>query len=684
MPQMIQDERAIKLYGDKPVIISKDEYRAIIDYYSRSYTKSEDWFRRDYEDDFIRYRANYLSIPGDVVKPWADGNEYFMPSTNITVENYVARQMETVRGARDFLTVFPRGRDDAVKAKSAELYLNYTFENPMKGYQKLVDVFRCKDIYGTTIATMPWAYEVHKNRVQGTYIWDRTFQDWIREAQEEGNAPDDNGLLPPKDFSGLILGPILESDENLVVRDLFSEATIKDHPDLDVQDLFNVKVDPAGGNDIQNHAFTIVESIETEDEIRRKVAQNIYDKEQANLLFEFLQTQKNEVRERRRSDFNPSISDRNAIEGQTDDYGVEKGVRIWICYGKHEFDYEGFEEEAITIIAENKFLLRHRQTHFQTSGRPYRPILVDRFISLPNRFYGIGIGQILEDLNYLLNHQVNQVLNHGDLYNSPPLIYPAEGQWDPEFNIFGPGQSWASDNTDGFKILETPDIKASQVAMIQFVEGFIAKSLGVNDFTLDNASDASRTAHGLANVIREANRRIDFYAQNTHEGFVRDMYEMMLWQAQQFMDETEIRKITDKIEENGEPFTFTNVKNEDIQGLFDFKIFADSITSSREFEQVQWQNNLQIFSQLVDPRSQAPLYDIKKLGDRALQSQGEPFPENYHAAPPQQGPPGQLGVLPGGEGTAPEQPPENPQTPDQLAQESPRECCYRRFSRGSD
>jgi len=253
---------------------------------------------------------------------------------------------------------------------------------------------------------------------------------------------------------------------------------------------------------------------------------------------------------------------------------------------------------------------------------------VDRFISLPHRFYGIGIGYILKDLNYLLNHSVNQILNHGDLYNSPPFIHPLDGSWNPEQNVFGPGQTFGSDNADGFKILATPDIKASQITMITFIEGFIQKSLGINDFTLGGGSGniiKNDTAHGLAGILRETNRRIDFYAQNSHDNFLTDLLEMLLKQAQLFLDEAEIPKITD---EEGN-FEFNKIFNSDIQGFYDLKIYADSLTSNKEFEQMKWQNAIQIFSKIIDPTTGFPVKDIKKIANKWLKSMGEDFPDQY-------------------------------------------------------
>lgn len=623
---IIQDQRHLELYGDDPVVVSGERIKNIISYYSKSYEISENNFNQNYLTDFVRYLANYRSISGNVIKPWDDANEYFMPSTNITIENYVARMMETVRGGRDFLTVIPRGRDDKDKSRLIELYLRYTFEQPMKGYQKLVDNFRTKLIYGTSIATIPWNLDLQIRKIPGKYIFDTFDNSWVKDSQNQ----------EVQDFTGIDTKTVLDENPTFVLKDLMEEVKVKDHPDLEIHDIFNVKVDPAGGKDINDHAFTIIESIETLDTVNRKVAQNIYDADQAKKLRFWLNTDKARIE---RDEFFRTVSleekdtahaNRASAEGLHDAPGVQNGIRIWTCYGRHVLDGE-FEDETIAIIAEKNFLLRFTPTHFRINGIPYRPILVDRFITLPHRFYGIGIGEILEPLNYLLNHSVNQILNHGDTYNSPPLIYPESGNWDPEHNMFGPGQTWQSDNPEGFKILATPDIKTSQVQMITFFEGFIQKSLGISDFTSGGGSGSivnNQTAHGLANILRETNRRIDFYAQNSHETFIRDMYEMMLKESQQFLDVVEIPKITDI-----QDFNFEEIFNKDIQGFYDIKIFADSLTSSKEFEQLKWLQLLPLFAQLTG-QGQQPLYDVQKMGDRVLEAYGEPFPETFHNTQP--------------------------------------------------
>jgi hypothetical protein len=632
----IQDERQSTLYGDKPIIIGKERYSEIINYYCKCHKNSYDWFKRNYEQDFIRYFANYLSIPGEIYKPWSEANDYFMPATNINVETILARTLETIRGGRDFVTIFPRGRDDEQKSKIIQLYLRYTFENKMKGYTKLVDGYRTKLIYGTSIYSMPWELEYCKKKIPGVYIYDKETKEFIKEIQEEATE----GKPTYKDFSGVDVKPILDSNPSFVIKDLFEDVKLKDNSNLELLDIFNVKIDPTGGNDIQKHRFTIVETVETIDTIRRKAYEGIYDKEQVNALIGSFSKDKSLGAENTSANLtldNPGLMDRNSIDGKSnDDLNVENGVKIWICYGRHEIGYDRFEEETITVIANQNFLLRFTQTPFEINGQTYRPLLVDRFITLPHRFYGIGVCQVLESLNYLLNHLVNQILNHGDLYNSPPLIIPTEGQFEVENNILGPGQTWQSDNSDGFKILETPDIKSSQVTMITFIEGFMQKTLGISDFTLGQGSGnivKNDTAHGMANILRETNRRLDFYATNSQELFLKAMFEMIIWEAQKFLDEEEIPKITDMDKEEIK-FTFNKVTNENVQGLYDVKIFADSLTASKEFEQIKWQTQIQMLGQLQDPITGMPLYDMRKMGDKWMEAFGEPYPEKLHYQPP--------------------------------------------------
>jgi hypothetical protein len=113
------------------------------------------------------------------------------------------------------------------------------------------------------------------------------------------------------------------------------------------------------------------------------------------------------------------------------------------------------------------------------------------------------------------------------------------------------------------------------------------------------------------------------------------MFEMILLESQLFLDETEIPKITD-IKDEEIQFKFNTIENKDLQGFYDIKIYANSLTASKEFDQIKWQNMLQIFSQIQDPQTGMPLYDIKHIGDKVLESNGEPFPANYHYAPDQE------------------------------------------------
>jgi len=615
-----QDNRAKSLYSEKPIIFPRRDIPEKVADYVSEYEESKDWQRRNYEEDWIRNSADFQSIPGEIFKPWADANDYFMPSTNITIENYVARFMESIRGAREFISCRPRGRDDIESAAIDEHLLRYQFENEMDGFKNSELNFRNKCIYGTSISTVPYVIDDRQVKVDGVFLFDNEKDAFVMESAEE--QPEES-LRGPKDFSDLSedeIDMILVSSPSFEIRDLFETVRVKDGPQLEVQDIMNVKIDPNGGDDIDKHQFTYIETVETLDTIRRKVAQGIYDEKQADMLASTLSDDQELVP----SDENGAIRRRNAAEGISDEnYGIKGGVRIWIRYGRDVLPDLDLEVETINIIANGKYLLRAQKTPFVYKGVPYRPILVDRFIQIPHRFYGMGIAEVLKDLNYLLNHLVNQVLNHGDISNSPTLIYPQDGQFDPTTAINGPGQTIASDNSDGFKFLITPDIKASQVQMIQFVESFLQKSLGIADFSLQS-SDATKTAHGLANQLREQNRRIDFYASKSHEDYYRKMFEIVLKMDQTFMDDREIRLISDK-----RSWEFKWIESKKVNPEVDIRIFADSVTSSREFDQIKWNTLLQVSQQIVDPNTQAPKYNTVKITDQLYKAFGEEYPEVY-------------------------------------------------------
>ena len=226
----------------------------------------------------------------------------------------------------------------------------------------------------------------------------------------------------------------------------------------------------------------------------------------------------------------------------------------------------------------------------------------------------------------------------------PPLIAPEDSIFDLNDLIWGPGQVFRSDTSDSYKILETPDIKQGQILMIQFLEGFIQKSLGINDFTTAGGGIVNnQTAHGLANIMRETNRRIDFYSKNQQETFIRKMFEMILWESQEFLDKAEIPKIVDINTEGERTFDVQTVLGKDLKGSYDIRIFTDSLTASREFQQLKWTQLIQLFGQVVDPFTGQPIYDIKKIGDQVLKAFDEPYPQTYYLNP-QNNPLSQLGV----------------------------------------
>ncbi len=612
----MSDPRQARLYGEKPIVIPEEKYQDIVDYYIKCYTNSDEWFRRNYEHEFIRFYANYLSIPGDnQYKPWPTANDYFMPSTNIAIENYVARQVGTIKGAKEFVSVLPRGKDDEKKAEASQSILRYYFENPMEGFQKAVTSFRNTDIYGTSIAAMPWSYEIYKVEIPGVYLWDTETEKYVVEVDFQGDEE-----APPMNFASVEdLSVVLAENPNFKKRKLFEDVVIKDCPDLQILDLLNVRVDPNGGPDIQKHEYVIIESIETRDTLRRKAENGIYDKDQVDKLLRKL----NPDRTLRLSDKNQGQQERDNIERKITNIGKRGGLLVKTCYGKHKVDFstnvdgtepmDVFEEECISIIVEDLELVKMGITPFTRKGIPYRPLLVDRFIELPNRFYGVGPAQILEPLNYVLNHLVNQVLNQGDLFNAAPLITPLDSDFDPQFVSYGPAQTWQSDNPDGFKLLPVPDVKSSQMQMIIFFQEFIQKSLGINDFTTGGqGSQHNQTARGIASVIREVNRRIDFYAAGSHNNFYKKMFEMMMWQLQEFMSPDELPRITDASEKE---IDIVAVFGDGLDIDADVKVRSDLLTATREVERAQTKELLEIALKSRDEDTGQFILDIVEITD---------------------------------------------------------------------
>lgn len=501
---------------------------------------SESWRDASYRDLWIRCYKRWRNHVDPIDK---DGNpikgrsNISIPWTFIQVETVLPRLVESIFAARPYVTVKGREQYDEANAKSMETLLDWQMCERMD----MQDLFRtglkqlC--IYGTTVGYVGWKFQ------EETVVKKMETQMYLKDSDEEVILDQELNPIPLTD--NMTGEPIMSWKEQEI-----DEVTYDD-PEVKFIDLGLFYVDP-NATDIEDARYCGHVAFMTKKELEQ-MAENDPDIE---LEWKDIpgESVKNDARQRRMSSVGISADD---DENQHNDKNKLYEVHFH------------WEDDKQVIIINRGYVAKDDDNPFWHKKKPY---VKDVYTDVPFEFYGMGIVEMLEDLQDELNVERNMRIDYRAMtmrrmwkIRRGANINPSQLTWRQNGLVY-------VDEMDDLESLEAPD---SALSGSFNQEGTIKDDMQHTSGAFDvimGASGGNETATTTVTKDNNASMRFKLIISSIEKRLLTGISRFMIQLNQQFIDTDRVLRVTG---EAGDEWTM--ISPEHIQGEFDLIAAGSSV-----------------------------------------------------------------------------------------------------------
>ncbi len=328
-------------------------------------------------------------------------------------------------------------------------------------------------------------------------------------------------------------------------------------PRYDFTDFWDILPDPMCRRLNAKARYIIKRSIRYYEDIEDLGNKGIYDKGQVSKL----------------KDMNSGNLDQDRR-----DLLQEIGVESFISTekGKHEI-LEYFTGGNCVVIGDRQVVLKDT-TKNKISPYPYPLPLVDyRYTQVPGEFFGIGIPEIVKDLQADKNIIRSQRRENVDLILNKILKLKIGAEVDIDTIKFFPGAIWEVGNLDDIAEMDLRDVTQSAYMEEEKVDLDMENATGSYRYSRGQNPQREETATAVVRLQKAAMSRFDIIIKQTEFGAMRKIARMVVLQMRTFMPQQMYERII------GEPDAgFYAIPTNDITRFYDFIPVGSSITNIKE------------------------------------------------------------------------------------------------------
>lgn len=215
--------------------------------------------------------------------------------------------------------------------------------------------------------------------------------------------------------------------------------------------------------------------------------------------------------------------------------GEHGTVHVIEVYDRYDVNGDGLEEDVIfTVIANESYeegiLVRARYlTEIMPPGETgvQRPFEKLTLFEETNRYYGIGLPELVEGSQDIMNTLFNFGVDAGVISNTPFFFYRAAGGLKPEIVRLNPGEGYPLDDPQADVYFpQLPGMQGSwifnELAMLnQFLEKLTMQSALSFGGVPQGKSSALRTSGNMQSVMGQGDLRIERVLRQLMEGLAR-------------------------------------------------------------------------------------------------------------------------------------------------------------------
>lgn len=493
---------------------------------------AENWRDSAYKDLWQRCYKRYRNYVDKLYDPNTgreikDRSNISIPYTFTQVETVLPRLVESLFAARPYVTVKGREPSDEPNAKNMETLLDWQMNERLD----IQDIFHkgLKEmcIYGTAVAYVGWKYKERK-----------VIRRQLQTLLDENN------------------NPIIEVDpttgEEVEIADYAAvevTETVWDDPDVKFIDLGLFFVDP-NATDIDDARYCGHVAYLTKSELEDMAERD----ESMKLKWDEIPKdyRKNNVRNERMAAVGlPSVQEENVHD---DDDRLYEVHYYW-------------EDDKEVIIINRAYLAKDGDNPYWHKKKPY---VKDVYTEVPHEFYGIGLVEMIEDLQDELNAERNMRIDYRAM-NLRRMWKVRRGA-----NIKLSDLRWRQngiirvDEMDDLQEIETAHIGNDSFNQEGVIKQDIRDTTGAHDVVM-GTSGGSATATETMTKDNNASIRFRLIISSVEKRLLVGVTNLMIKNNQQFIDRDLVFRVT------GEEDEWVEMSPEDIQGQFDLMAAGSSV-----------------------------------------------------------------------------------------------------------
>ena len=264
--------------------------------------------------------------------------------------------------------------------------------------------------------------------------------------------------------------------------------------------------------------------------------------------------------------------------------GIEHYGR-WIINKDENGD--GEEVDVIfSVLKDSKQLVRARfLTEIHPGNPPMRPFAEARYIRVPNRFYAIGLCELLEPIQDLIKILLDSNMDWGTIRNMPWFTYRASSGLNPEVLRMRPGEGYPLD--DPSRDINIPQWGNSDNSWV-FNTLSLAQQMG-EKLAMESDFNYGRVPSGKASAMRTVGTTVALLQQGDvrQEQVLRALFDGIVQIYRSFhrlnrrwLPQDKEFRIIGIPEQDQSPYM--NITPQDIDGEVDFDFTATMMNTNRQ------------------------------------------------------------------------------------------------------
>jgi len=347
-------------------------------------------------------------------------------------------------------------------------------------------------------------------------------------------------------------------------------------------DLFRVFPDWRA-TDVDDMRYIIIEHEKTEDELRELAAIGLIKKD---VIDELSTTgQVDQGKQERLQEVGRAVSPPSE---STKFYKIleywDKQCVVWVCNNK------------VIREAENVF--------------GFLPFLMCQFTRVPHELYGIGIPEMVADLQEELNTIRNQRIDNLNLIINRMFIVNKLADVDLDSLVSQAGAILLTNDVDAIKPLDTRDIVRSSYIEEDIIKADLEETTGITRYTRGLPPTRREAATTVLRLQQASQMRFDALLKGFEYGVVRELSSMFLTYIRKYLPPERFASVVgvqEFFERGGVLFYMMSI--EEILRNYHFRVVGSAMTGIKELRTQQLLTAFQIFAKLPFTN----IYEFAKL-----------------------------------------------------------------------